>query len=439
MMLDMITAQLGSSLDQLAGTAQRDGRAPSLVLAAGQDGECLHHTGQGGNPVPSPQTQYRVGSISKTFTAALVMQLRDEGRLDLDEPIGRLLPELGEHAPTARRLLTHTSGLQAEPDGPWWERSPGPSVERLLAGVTAEKFTLPPGRFRHYSNLGYGLLGALLERLTGRPWREVLQARILDPAGLRDTGCTPRDPYARGYLVHPWAQQLREEPTPDTAAMAPAGQLWSTTGDLLRWAAVLVGGHDGVLSRETAEEMRAPAAIVDARRWSLGTGLGIQLNRVGDRVYCGHTGSMPGFVACLAADPDTGWATVAFANCYTGARVSTLAHTALEEILDAQPEPIVPWRPDGPVSSEVEPVTGRWWWMGNEITIGYDAATGQLLDIDGGDVARLDRLGPDRWRYLDGPERGEDLRVLRAPNGGVEALNIRTFIFTRDPWPVTPR
>lgn len=425
------------TLDRLTAATQRNGRAPSVLLAVGRDGERLLLTGHGENPVPTAETQYRIGSITKTFTATLIMQLRDAGLLELERSIGHYLPELGETAPTIRHFLTHTSGLQAEPDGPWWERNPGVSVPELLAGLTNEKWALPVGRYRHYSNLGFGLLGAVVERITGEPWRAVLKSRILDPAGLKDTGADPRNPYATGYLVHPWQEEMRAEPIPDTRAMAPAGQLWSTVDDLLRWGAVLANGHPDVLDPDTAEEMRTLAAIVDADQWTLGTGLGVQLNRVGERIYCGHSGSMPGYVACLAVHPESGWATATFANCYTGVRVTTLAHQALSAILDTGLEPIEPWRPTEPVPAELAPITGRWWWMGTEITIAY--RDGVLLDVDGDQVATLEPIAPDLWRYVDGADRGELLKVLRGPDGSIEALDIRTFVFTRDPWPLSPR
>src|SRR5256885_14204843 len=119
-----MTALPEHALDRMTAAIQRDGRAPSVVLAAGRDGERLLFTGHGENPVPVPEMQYRVGSITKTFTATLILQLRDSGRLELEHPVGHYLPELGDRTPTIRHLLTHTAGLQAEPDGPWWERSP---------------------------------------------------------------------------------------------------------------------------------------------------------------------------------------------------------------------------------------------------------------------------------------------------------------------------
>src|SRR5690606_24849592 len=135
---------------------------------------------------------------------------------------------------TLRQLLGHASGLQREPDGPWWERSPGVDLDPLLARVTPDKLSHPPGRGHHYSNLGYGLLGAVLQRITGERWPALLDKRICQPLGLTRTSYHPEEPFARGYVVHPWHGTRHEQPRHDSQAMAPAGQLWSTLTDLAR-------------------------------------------------------------------------------------------------------------------------------------------------------------------------------------------------------------
>ncbi len=442
-MTTALPQQLSADLDRLAADEQRRGRAPSLLLAVGRSGVRRQLCTAGGNPEPTADTQYRIGSITKTFTATLVMQLRDEGRLGLDDRLEQHLPGTPVGALRVRQMLSHVSGLQAEPDGPWWERSPGVPVDALLAGLTAGKVSLPPGRWRHYSNLAFALLGAMVERVTGERWFDRVQYRILDPLGLRRTSYTAHDPAAGGWLVHPWQETMRAEPTHDSGAMAPAGQLWSTADDLLRWGRVLGAGADGVLAADTAAEMRAPVAMVDPDSWTLASGLGLALPRVGDRVYCGHSGSMPGFVSCLAVHPATGWSTVSFANCYDGAEVTSLAHRALGAVLDAMPEPPKAWAPADPPPADIAPLTGRWWWMGTELTAGYDPARRQLVlrsaYDDEGDTSYFEPAGADRWRCVDGLERGEDLYVERDAAGVVTALVVRTFVFVRDPWPADPR
>ena len=152
---------------ELVARAQSAGRAPSLALAVVRDRSLLQFTGAGETPPPDPKTQYRLGSITKTLTATMVMQLRDEGFFALDDLLYRHLPGTPVGGVTLRQLLGHVSGLQREPAGPWWERTTGGDVDKLLAELAFDKIAGPPYRTYHYSNLAYGLLGAVLQRVTG--------------------------------------------------------------------------------------------------------------------------------------------------------------------------------------------------------------------------------------------------------------------------------
>lgn len=121
--------------------------------------------------------------MTKTFTAVLVMQCRDEGLLDLDDPVGRHLDLPAHGELTVRRLLSHTAGLQREPYGDVWDTLRAPDADRLLAELTRAERVLPPGRRFHYSNLGMALLGRLVGQVRGGTWAEVLTERVLTPWG----------------------------------------------------------------------------------------------------------------------------------------------------------------------------------------------------------------------------------------------------------------
>ncbi|MDI6105782.1 serine hydrolase domain-containing protein [Actinoplanes sp. NEAU-A12] len=420
-------------IDEIAARAQATGRVPSLALAIVRDRAVLHFTGAGEQPRPDPKTQYRLGSITKTITATLVMQLRDEGFFALDDLLYRHLPGTPIGGVTLRQLLGHVSGLQREPDGPWWERHPGGDVEKLLAELTYEKLAGAPYRRYRYSNLAYGLLGAVLERVTGMGWTELVGKRVLDPLGMKRTTGSPVEPYARGYVVHALGGALHEEPRPDTGAMAPAGQLWSTVTDMAKWAGFLADPAPAVLARETVDEMCAPVVISDLESWTAGHGLGPQLFRVGERVYVGHGGSMPGYVAHLAVHRRSRMGVVAFANAYglDGTTIQQVSLDALTAALDSEPEPVAAWRPPAAPRGEAAEICGRWWWMGREYSIVGD---GDALLMDGPvHETRFAREAPDRWRGLSGPNEGEILRILRTPEGTVDRLDIATFIFSRDP------
>ncbi|MEQ4305489.1 serine hydrolase domain-containing protein [Plantactinospora sp. B6F1] len=444
-----LSPQTTSRIDTLVAQAQASGRAPSLILgvlrtpsaaAPGQDGGLVHVATAGETPPPDPDLQYRIGSITKTMTAVLLLRQRDEGLLDLDDPLHRHLPGNPLGAVRLRQLLGHVAGLQREPDGEWWERSTGVDPDTLLAGLTGDKLAFPPHRAFHYSNLAYGLLGTVLERVTGESWWKLVRSRLLDPLGMTRTSYQATEPYARGYVVHPWHGTLREEPRTDTGAMAPAGQLWASLTDLARWAGFLAAPDPQVLGPDSAAEMCVPVAMADPDVWTAGYGLGVELHRVGDRVYVGHGGSMPGYVATFSVHRPSGTGVVGFANAYglRAASLPALGRQVLSTVLDAEPTPVQPWRPaTAPPDAEVAELTGRWWWMGREFEVSWEPTAEELVvrQLLAGTVPpwRFGRDAAGRWRGRSGMNNGEILAVRRDPTGAVTALDIATFVFTRDP------
>src|SRR5688500_15848468 len=165
-------------LARLARKVQAEARVPALAVALHRADRPLWQLQVG---AAQAESQFRIGSVTKTFTAVLAMQARDDGLLDLDDPIGRHLDVPAHGELTVRRLLSHTSGLQREPYGDVWDTLRAPDVAGLLADLARVERVLPPGRRFHYSNLGYALLGHAVARLRGGTWAEVLTDRILAP------------------------------------------------------------------------------------------------------------------------------------------------------------------------------------------------------------------------------------------------------------------
>lgn len=435
-----LLGETAHEVDEIVARTQANGRVPSVVAAVVRDGLPAHFTGAGQQPPADPDMQYRIGSISKTLTAALVLQLRDEGKLALDDRVDRHLPGVPVGGVTLRQLLGHVSGMQREPDGDWWERSAGSDVDTFLARLSAEKLAYLPYRSFHYSNLAYGLLGAVLHRLTGEDWATLVAERLLGPLEMTRTTYHPTEPFARGYVVHPWHGTLREEPRHDHGAMAPAGQLWSTAADLVKWAAFLADPDPGVLAPATVAEMCAPVAITDPQSWTAGYGLGLELFRVGERVIVGHGGSMPGYVAHLAVHRPSRTGVVAFVNAYgiRGASIQDVSLEILGAVLDREPEHAPrAWRASAAPPADVAPLCGRWWWMGREYEMAWDGERRELVMAHLGMPARqpwrFTAEGTDRWRGRSGMNDGEVMAVRRDPSGAVEALDIATFIFSRTP------
>lgn len=426
------------ALSHRIAVAQREGRAPSLVAAVVRGGEVVWEgsrtmvEGHG----PDGNVQYRIGSITKTFTAVLVMRLRDEGLLELGDPIEKFLPGTGVGEVTVGQLLSHTSGLAAETPGEWWERTAG-TLRPELSDVLGERpFRFEPGRRHHYSNPGYTLLGSLVEVVRGRSWEEALRAEVLEPLGLERTTAQPVAPHAGGWAVHPWADVMMPEPLEDLGLMAPAGQLWSTTGDLAKFAAFLVRGDARVLSAESVREMRTSATPPEPGIADLGYGLGVQLTQSGGRRLAGHSGSLPGFLAGLWLSEADDVAAVALANCTSGLAVSTLAADLVAIVAEAEPRIPEPWRP----LREADPVAlelcGPWYWgtSAQAVRLTYDGFL-ELGPVSATGRAARFRPEPDgSWTGLGGYYAGESLRAVRRPDGSVSHLDLGSFVFTREPY-----
>jgi CubicO group peptidase (beta-lactamase class C family) len=214
---------------------QKDQRLPSVSAAVARNGGLLWNEAVGvadedADAAATPDTQYRVGSITKTFTAAAIMQLRDAGELGLDDRLGDHIPEAAHPGPTIRRMLSHHSGLQREPAGDLWETMQAPTVDDLLSGLVEAEQVLQPGTHFHYSNLAFALLGEVVARRSGQPYVEYVQERILNPLGLSRTTWAPSGARAQGYFVEPYSDTLTPERDDiDLLGAASAGQLWSTT------------------------------------------------------------------------------------------------------------------------------------------------------------------------------------------------------------------
>ncbi|MGA4508163.1 serine hydrolase domain-containing protein [Propionibacteriaceae bacterium G1746] len=294
-------------------------RQPSLSVAAARAGDVVWAAAVGdanplgGQPlVPTATTRYRVASITKPQVAVAVLALVEAGEVDLAAPMCTWLPDAPAADASVAQFLSHTSGLVAEPDGPWWERAGGATWDDLVAMPLGphEGRIARPGLGFHYSNLGYAVLGRLLEVVHERTWHEVLREVVWTPLGMAQTDITGGDDHAVGVGVHPLRQLVHPEPVPPYLAMGPAGEVWSTPSDLAVFGAFLAGAGDGrgVLRPDTLALMRHPAALALAEGypWDEAYGLGLRLQNPDGRVRVLHTGSVPGFTAQLALDPRTG-------------------------------------------------------------------------------------------------------------------------------------
>lgn len=420
-----------AAYDDLLRTEHQQSRSASVSAAVVRDG-VVEWSGSVGTtdgadgPRATATTQYRIGSITKTFVAVEVMRLRDEGRLDLADPIGRHLAEVPFGHVTIAQLLSHTSGLQAETHGPWWERTPGGDWAQLVQ--SAPRLVHTPGTRFHYSNVGFGVLGRLVAVLRGSTWFEAIRTGILEPLGLTGITEQPDADAATGLSHHPGDGRLLVEPHHDAGAMAPAGQLWAGAEDLVRWAAFAAGDTGSVLAPATWREMVVPLAVDDRPGvpWATAQALGWRVwPGGGGGRQVGHGGSMPGFLATLLAEPASGTGVVVLVN--DTLRIGDLASALLDAARPAQR----PATPAVEAAPDVAPLVGDWFWGPVPYRLEATADGFHLSDARANRRSRFVRDG-DGWRGLDTYFAGE--RLVVRPDG---ALDLASFILTREPYDPT--
>ena len=430
---------LAAELDLLVRREQHDSRLPSIAAAVVRDGETVWETAVGAADAAAgleatPDTQYRIGSITKTFTAAAIMQLRDAGALELEDPLDRHI-DGAAHRPTLRRLLSHTSGIQRETQDDAWLSLRFASAQELVETLGRAEQVLPPGARFHYSNLAFALLGVVVERTSGMPYPDYVRQRLLEPLGLRRLTFVPEPPAATGYLVEEYVEGVVAEAGVETGGWISAGQMWGTVGDLCRWAAFIADPDESVLARSTVEEMRTVQTIDDHVRWTGGYGLGLGLRRDGERILAGHGGSMPGFIAGMLVSPADRVGAAVLTNSSTAA-VEELVLKLVDRTVAAWPVAPRPWRVEEPPPAEVEPLLGIWWVEGSQIV--FRRRNGMLEGRYAGipdwkPSSVFEREGEDRWRTVAGPEQGEALRVERDAAGQVVRLVWAGYPVTREP------
>ncbi len=285
---------------------------PGLAVGLVYDGQLVWAEGFGyadlnkKTPV-TPRTLFRMASNTKTFTATAIMQLRDAGRLRLDDPIVKYLPgfDIGNPYPDAPQitilhLLTHTSGLPREAGFPYWTDRKFPTMKQILAKLPQQEIIYPPGTKYKYSNLGMALLGEIVAVVSGMPYDKYVTENILRPLGMTRTFVGV--PAARrGELVTPYSRRFpdgsrRVMPFTDAQGLTPAAGITSCVEDLAKYVSLQFGEgpRQGkqVLDGYTLAEMHRVHWLRPG--WTNGIGLGFRVWKEGDYTVAGHGGWVAG-------------------------------------------------------------------------------------------------------------------------------------------------
>jgi len=255
----------------------------------------------------TPQTLYRVGSITKTFTALAILQLHEGGKLRLDDRVRdhvetTAIPvrDAGLLDVMIRELLTHSSGLQRDLPGTSWT---GPSFPAEFPDHFSATYS--SGTEWKYSSVGYALLGEVIAAVSGEPWARYVERHILGPLGMAKTEAAPLPDEPRlapGYVRPTPGEPYAPAPRVDHGAVSPAASIASTIEDMGRYLAFHMGGGGSVLSGKGLREMHRPQWLLDD--WQTAWGLGVRVRRVDGRVRVGHPGNTPGFAALIEFIPE---------------------------------------------------------------------------------------------------------------------------------------
>jgi CubicO group peptidase (beta-lactamase class C family) len=340
-------------IDQLFATFAKSARVPGIAYGVLIDGQ-LVHTGSAGvrelvNRTPiTPDTVFRIASMTKSFTALCILKLRDEGKLSLDDPVEKYIAELARlkyptsDSPklTIRHLLSHSEGFPE--DNPWGDQQLAVTEDQFTAMLKAGiPFSNAPGVAYEYSNYGFAILGRVVSRVSGQPYAAYLKANILDPLGLNSTtlqpSAVPRDRIALGYR---WEDNTwKEEPPLPDGAFGAMGGLLTSTRDLGRYVGFLMsawpprdGADTGPVKRSSLREMQQtarprPATVTGGQLSALAYGYGLRIKQSCDyRQIVAHSGGLPGFGSQMRWLIDEGVGFIA---------MGSLTYTAWDPVFDA--------------------------------------------------------------------------------------------------------
>jgi CubicO group peptidase (beta-lactamase class C family) len=364
--------------DGVADAFLADRHIPGVAYGIVVGGELVHSRGIGTLRVgedapPGADSVFRIASMTKSFTAATIVSLRDEGRLTLDDPIARHVPDLAElRGPTAdspvitvRHLLTMSAGLAT--DDPWGDRQQGLELADFAAFLRGPlTFAWPPGTRFEYSNLGYGILGRLITNVAGAEYRDVVRERLLGPLGMTATtylrADVPVERLALGYL---WRDEAYlEEPIDPYGALAAMGGIFTSVRDLARWVAFFTDAFpprddpEGPwpLSRASRREMQqaqgawlpsvdlpSPDADPEIAGGGYGLGLFIEHNLRWGRIVL-HSGGYPGFGTAMQWHPASGLGVIVLGN-HRYAPSTLLGRRLMTSLLEADVAPARRIRP----------------------------------------------------------------------------------------------
>jgi len=312
-------------VDSIAKDVIKEDGTPGMSIAVAKGSEIIHAKGYGYADITDKKKAksdhiYRIGSVTKQFTSAAIMQLVEQGKINLDDPLTKYVPDFpspGENV-TVTHLLQHTSGIRSYTNlASFMRLIKEPTTHQQLIDIVSEvEFDFQPGEEFRYNNSGYYLLGVIIEQVSGQTYADYLKDHVYPKAGLTDTGYGaneyPTPQHARGYMLA--NKKFKDERYMDMSRPFAAGSLESTVEDLMRWNYALRNGK--VVSAESYEMMTTNGTLNNGEKIQYGFGLFV--GEMDGRPMVQHGGGIHGFSCMMAYFPDEDVALAVLTNLRQG-------------------------------------------------------------------------------------------------------------------------
>ncbi len=415
-----------------------DQELPGLSVGFVYDQELVWAKGYGyadlAKKIPAtPATAYRIASLTKLFTATAILQLRDERKLQLDDPVSKYVPwfhlkdDYGDSPViTLRHLLTHTSGLPRELNGLYWDDMDFPDYDKFVQMFQEASTILPRETDFKYSNVAFAVLGDVVSSVSGESYTDYVKKHILVPLGMQSTEVLPSKDMpglATGYKFREAGKVREVEPYMDLKGMVSAGNMASTVEDLAKFLSLQFrtgsAGGTQILKGSTLAEMQRVQWLDTS--WQSGHGLGWFVIHSADRVSISHGGYVNGHTSSISASVPEKFGVIVLANA-DDAKPSAIAKQAWTIVA-----PVVKTAtasPDKPVIPDTswEKLTGEYEWTDGSLSRVL-VAKGELVIIDPrsdnpwSDRVKLEPLSSLEFRLKSGDQEGELVR-FEADNSG---------------------
>jgi CubicO group peptidase (beta-lactamase class C family) len=354
----------------------RNKEASGIALLVAKEGKIIYQKGFGYADIKhkqmvTPETKFRIGSVTKQFTAAAILKLQEQGLLSVTDKLSKYIPDFpqGEEV-TIHQLLNHTSGIHSYTNKPGFAGQVAKPIneDSLIASIKKDPYDFTPGESFMYNNSGYFILGYIIRKVTGKPYGDFFRQTFFEPLGMKNTGVhvagasLPNEALGYDNQNGKYVEALNW----NMSWAGAAGSLYSTVGDLLKWNEALHGGK--VVNEKSLQMATTVTPLKNGQKSSMNYGYGLAMNSYRGKKYIGHSGGLNGFISQLVYFPEEKLSIVMFSNSMNPEVAfdpNKIAEAFLWQEMEKQPS----FKQVAIDPSRLKSFAGRYEFMGNGVML----------------------------------------------------------------------